>query len=69
MSSEHPRARKEHTHIADLPPYPDIDAGDDTRIPRWVKVIGIIAIVLLLLVVIVMITGGDGGHRPPEGTH
>jgi hypothetical protein len=42
--------------------------GSTTRIPRWVKVCGIIVIVLILLFVILHLTGGGlGGHaqRPP----
>ncbi len=34
-----------------------------TRIPRWVKVAGIVVAVLALLVVIAMLVGG-GGHGP-----
>ncbi len=57
--------------MADLPP----DPGDDTRTPRWVKVLGIIALALVLLVVIMLLTGhgpgrhmsgGLGGHTPPS---
>ncbi|MBI4496381.1 MAG: hypothetical protein HY689_00555 [Chloroflexi bacterium] len=38
--------------------------------PRWVKVLGIIAIVLVLLVVVILFTGlggqhGPGRHLPP----
>lgn len=49
------------------------DTGDDggmdyereptTRIPRWVKVAGIVAAIVLLLVVVMMLVGG-GGHSP-----
>ena len=54
--------------MADRPPYPD--AGDDTGIPRWVKILAIVALVVVLLVVIVMVVGGGpGGHTPPEGGH
>jgi hypothetical protein len=42
--------------MADLPPYPGT--------PRWVKVVGIIAIGLVLLVVILLLTGGLGRHGP-----
>jgi hypothetical protein len=43
---------------------PAPDTGDDTGTPRWVKVLGIIAIVLVLLFVIMHLTGGGfGGHR------
>jgi hypothetical protein len=51
----------------------------DTRMPRWVKVFGIVVLVLALLVVVLMATGlggehgprrhmpsgGDSGHTPP----
>lgn len=51
--------------MADLPPGPDDDIGDDST-PRWVKVFGIIAIVLVVLFVIVQLTGehGPGRHMP-----
>jgi hypothetical protein len=55
------------TLTADLPPYPGT--------PRWVKVVGIIAVVLVLLFVILHLTGNrfrfhtssgnHGGHTPP----
>ena len=54
------------------------DPGDDTGVgsdrgsrpgtPRWVKVLGIIAIVVVVLVVIVLLTGGGGGHGPGRHT-
>jgi len=54
--------------MADPSPYPD--SGDDTGIPRWVKVFGIIVLIIVLLVVIVMLAGGGpGGHTPPQGGH
>jgi hypothetical protein len=38
---------------------------DDTGgIPRWVKVVGIVAVVVALLVVVLMLTSGMGGHGP-----
>jgi hypothetical protein len=49
--------------MADPPPYPE--TGDDTGpgAPRWVKVLGIIAVVLVLAFVIVHLTvGGLGDH-------
>ena len=56
------------TRMADLPPY--ADAGDDPGTPRWVKILGIIALVVVLLVVVVILAGGGlGGHTPPEGGH
>lgn len=50
--------------MADAPGYPH----DDTGIPRWVKVLGLVALVLLLLLVVVMLVGGDGGGHGP-GRH
>ncbi len=41
--------------MADLPPY---------STPRWVKIVGIIALVLVLLVGIVLLTGVGGDHGP-----
>jgi hypothetical protein len=41
--------------MADLPPY---------RTPRWVKIVGIIALVLVLLVGILLLTGVGGPHGP-----
>lgn len=41
--------------MADLPPY---------RTPRWVKIIGIIALVLVLLVGIILLTDLGGEHGP-----
>ena len=38
---------------------------DDTGgTPRWVKVVGIIAVVVALLVVVMLLVGGGGGHGP-----
>jgi len=70
--------------MADLPPYPDSnsDTGDDTHVrpgrgatssappgmPRWVKVLGIIALVLVLLIVIALATGLGGPHGPRRHT-
>jgi hypothetical protein len=45
---------------------PDREATDGT--PRWVKVVGIIAVVLLLVLGIIMLIGGEHGpgrHAPP----
>jgi hypothetical protein len=41
--------------MADLPPY---------RTPRWVKIIGIIALVLVLLLGILHLTSMRGNHGP-----
>lgn len=53
--------------MADPPPYPDPGAGPDEEAnagaPRWVKVLGIIALFLALLFVILHLAfGGFGGH-------
>ncbi len=65
--------------MADSPPYSATyrDAGDETGVgpgrgsstgaPRWVKVLGIIAVVLVVLVGVVLLTGG-GGHGPGRHT-
>ena len=62
--------------MAELPPHPDSqsDTGDDTGggpgrgsttgTPRWVKVIGVIAITLVLLFGILLLTGGPDRHGP-----
>jgi hypothetical protein len=41
--------------MADPPPY---------STPRWVKIVGIIALVLALLVGIMLLTGAGGNHGP-----
>ena len=41
--------------MADMPPY---------STPRWVKIVGIIALVLVLLVGIMLLTGVGGDHGP-----
>jgi hypothetical protein len=61
--------------LAELPPDPDsnADTGDDTGVgpdrgsttttPRWVKVLGVVALILVLLFVIMHLVGrGLGGH-------
>lgn len=66
---------KEDTHMANLPP--SSDKGDNTGVgsdrestsgtPRWVKVLGIIALVVILLFVISLLAGvrhGPGLHTP-----
>lgn len=42
--------------MADMPSYPSA--------PRWVKVLGTIAIVLILLFVVLKVTGIGGAHGP-----
>jgi plastocyanin len=66
------RDRGGHTRMDDSPGYPDAgdatgvgpDRGSTTRLPRWVKVLGILALVLGLLVVILRFTGVGGEHSP-----
>ncbi len=51
--------------MADMPPSPD--TGPTTGAPRWVKVMGIIALVVVVLVVLVLLLGsghGPGRHAP-----
>jgi hypothetical protein len=62
--------------MPDLPTYPDADGDtrDDTGMwtgresppgtPRWVKIVGIVALIVALLIVVVMLVGGGGGHGP-----
>ncbi|MEO3809193.1 hypothetical protein ABGB17_09360 [Sphaerisporangium sp. B11E5] len=38
--------------------------GDDARVPRWVKVTGVVVAVAVVLAVAMMLTGGLGGHGP-----
>lgn len=42
--------------MTDPPPYPGA--------PRWVKAVGLLAVVLLLLLVLKMVTGIGGNHGP-----
>ncbi|MDQ3719705.1 MAG: hypothetical protein M3350_02830 [Actinomycetota bacterium] len=68
---------REDTPIADSPPYPSPDPGEDaapargreptTGAPRWVKVSGIITLVVVLLVAILLLAGG-GDHGPGRHT-
>ena len=52
--------------MVDEPPYPDSDSDtDDTGMPRWVKVFGLVALVLVLLFVILMLTGHSPGRHLP----
>ena len=56
-------------YMAEPPPYTDSDGGDDGKpaagSPRWVKALGVIALVLVLMFVILHLTyGGFGGHAP-----
>ena len=53
--------------MADEAPCPDNngDSDGDTGTPRWVKVLGLIALVLALLFVILMFTGHSPGRHIP----
>jgi hypothetical protein len=50
----------------------DADTGHEhepiTGAPRWVKVVGIIALVVVMLFVIFLLTGGPGRHGPGRHT-
>lgn len=37
--------------------------------PRWVKVLGTIAIVVAVLFAVMLVTRGPGGHGPSRHTH
>jgi hypothetical protein len=53
------RRRGEETQVTDPSRYDDAGGA-----PRWVKVVGIIALVVALLVVVMVLIGGTGGHVP-----
>lgn len=40
------------------------DPSSDNGAPRWVKILGIIAVVLVLLFAVVQFTGIGGSHGP-----
>lgn len=46
--------------MPDLPPSPD---SEDAPMPRWVKRLGLAAIVFLLLFALVHLAGGGLGHH------
>ena len=57
--------------MTDRPPEFDDDSGavyereSARRIPRWLKVVGIVvAVVILLVVIMMLISPGEGGHGP-----
>lgn len=54
--------------MADQSTYPDTggDTGARPGTPRWVKVLGLIALVLLLLFVILHLTGGGVVDHTPR---
>ena len=39
-----------------------------TGAPRWVKVVGIIALVMVVIVIVFLLTGGPGRHGPGRHT-
>ncbi len=42
------------------------DSPDDTGMPRWVKILGIIALVVIVLLAVMLVSGG--GHGPGRHT-
>jgi hypothetical protein len=52
-------------------PTPPISSGTPPKMPRWVKVSGIVLIVLALLIGIMLISGGEHGpgRHIPSGEH
>jgi hypothetical protein len=54
----------EETHMADPLHYPGSEPDRDERIPRWIKVSGIVLVLVILAVVLVMVIGGGGEHGP-----
>ncbi len=55
--------------MADPPIHSDShqDTANNTGMPRWVKILGIIALVVVLLLVVLMLVSGGGG--PGGGGH
>jgi hypothetical protein len=54
--------------MADPRPGRDMGPGSPPRMPRWMKVTGIVIGALLVLFAIVLISGGPGGQHGP-GRH
>lgn len=50
--------------MPDLPPAPE---SDDAPMPRWVKLLGIAAIVFLLAFAVLHLTGRGFGHHMAAG--
>jgi hypothetical protein len=44
------------------PPH-ESDSGENTAVPRWLKLTGIVVVIVILLVVVLLLVGG-GGHGP-----
>ena len=44
------------------------NSREDSRVPRWVKVMGILVVVVVLLVVVILLIGGGGEHGPGRHT-
>jgi hypothetical protein len=49
--------------MADSPSHPDDERRPAPGMPRWVKVLGIVALVLVLLTIVLILVGG-GSHGP-----
>jgi hypothetical protein len=72
LTPETRQRTREDRHMAEPPPHRETSDDDGvryddesrTRIPRWVKVVGIVLAVLAVLIVVVMLIGGGGGHGP-----
>jgi hypothetical protein len=56
------QVRQEGTHMRDPSRY-----DDTSGTPRWVKVVGILALVVALLVVVMLLIGGGGGGGGGHG--
>ena len=48
--------------MPDLPPSP---GSDDAPTPRWVKLLGIAAVVFVVAFAVLHLTGHGGGHHMP----
>jgi hypothetical protein len=45
---------------------PPPELRDDVGLPRWVKFVGIAAVIAIALLVALVLAHGVGGHRPPQ---
>lgn len=43
-------------------PSPDRETLDDIGMPRWAKVLGVVAVVVIVILVAMVFAGGHGGH-------